>query len=40
MAGVALGGLLRPATAQAIATAGSRREAVTMLFTAPEFQRR
>jgi len=40
IAGVALGGLLRPATARAIATAGSRREAVTMLFTAPEFQRR
>jgi uncharacterized protein (DUF1800 family) len=40
IAGVALGGLLRPATAQAIAAAGSRREAVTMLFTAPEFQRR
>jgi uncharacterized protein (DUF1800 family) len=40
IAGVALGGLLRPATAAAIAQAGSRREAVTMLFTAPEFQRR
>lgn len=40
IAGTALGGLLRPATAQAIAQAGSRREAVTMLFTAPEFQRR
>jgi len=40
IAGVALGNLLRPATAQAIASAGSRREAVTMLFTAPEFQRR
>jgi len=40
IAGVALGGLLRPATAQAVASAGSRREAVTMLFTAPEFQRR
>jgi uncharacterized protein (DUF1800 family) len=40
IAGAAMGGLLRPATARAIATAGSRREAVTMLFTAPEFQRR
>jgi uncharacterized protein (DUF1800 family) len=40
IAGIALGGLLRPATAQAIAQSGSRREAVTMLFTAPEFQRR
>jgi uncharacterized protein (DUF1800 family) len=40
IAGVALGDFLRPATAQAMATAGSRREAVTMLFTAPEFQRR
>jgi uncharacterized protein (DUF1800 family) len=40
IAGVALGGLLRPATAQAIAVAGSRRGAMTMLFTAPEFQRR
>jgi len=40
IAGVALGNLLRPATAQAMASAGSRREAVTMLFTAPEFQRR
>ncbi|MDE8346513.1 MAG: DUF1800 domain-containing protein, partial [Acidocella sp.] len=36
----ALGGLLRPATAQAIANAGSRREAMTLLLTAPEFQRR
>ena len=36
----ALGDLLRPATASAIATAGSRREALTLLFAAPEFQRR
>jgi uncharacterized protein (DUF1800 family) len=40
IAGVALGGLLRPATARAVAAAGSRREAVTMLFSSPEFQRR
>jgi uncharacterized protein (DUF1800 family) len=36
----ALGDLLRPATASAISTAGSRREALTLLFAAPEFQRR
>ncbi|MGC9269800.1 DUF1800 domain-containing protein [Acidiphilium sp.] len=35
-----LGTLLRPATATAIATAGSPREALAMLFAAPEFQRR
>ncbi len=40
LAGAALGPLLRPATAQAIGSAGSRREAVTMLFSAPEFERR
>jgi uncharacterized protein (DUF1800 family) len=40
IAEVALGGLLRPATAQAMASAASRRAAVTMLLTAPEFQRR
>ncbi len=40
IAGSALGPLLRPATATAIATAGSRREAVTLLFASPEFQRR
>jgi uncharacterized protein (DUF1800 family) len=40
IAGVALGGFLSRATSQAIAQAGSCREAVTMLFTAPEFQRR
>lgn len=36
----ALGGLLRPATASAMAAAGSRREALTLLFASPEFQRR
>jgi uncharacterized protein (DUF1800 family) len=40
MAHAALGPLLRPATASAIASAGSRREAVTLLFASPEFQRR
>jgi uncharacterized protein (DUF1800 family) len=40
IAGVSLGPLLRPATATALAHAGSRREAVTMLFGSPEFQRR
>jgi uncharacterized protein (DUF1800 family) len=40
IAHTALGPLLRPATADAIAHAGSRREAVTLLFAAPEFQRR
>jgi uncharacterized protein (DUF1800 family) len=36
----ALGPLLRPQTSSAIAVAGSRREALTMLFASPEFQRR
>jgi uncharacterized protein (DUF1800 family) len=40
IAQTALGPLLRPATATAIANAGSRREALTLLLTAPEFQRR
>jgi uncharacterized protein (DUF1800 family) len=40
IASTALGGLLRPATATAISHAGSRREALTLLFAAPEFQRR
>jgi uncharacterized protein (DUF1800 family) len=40
VAQAALGPLLRPATATAIATAGSPREAMAMLFAAPEFQRR
>jgi uncharacterized protein (DUF1800 family) len=35
-----LGPLLQPATETAIATAGSPREALAMLFAAPEFQRR
>jgi uncharacterized protein (DUF1800 family) len=40
VAHAALGPLLRPATASAIAAAGSRREALTLLFASPEFQRR
>jgi len=40
IAQAALGPLLRPATASAIAAAGSRREALTLLFASPEFQRR
>jgi len=40
VAQAALGPLLRPATETAIATAGSPREAMAMLFAAPEFQRR
>ena len=40
IAAAALGPLLRPATAAAMAQAGSRREALTLLFSAPEFQRR
>jgi uncharacterized protein (DUF1800 family) len=40
IANAALGNFLRPATATAIATAGSRREAITLLFASPEFQRR
>ena len=36
----ALGPLLRPATLQAIRHAGSKREALALLFAAPEFQRR
>jgi uncharacterized protein (DUF1800 family) len=35
-----LGPLLRPATRDAIRRAGSRREAMTLLLTSPEFQRR
>ncbi len=35
-----LGPLLRPATRDAIASAGSRRDAMTILLTSPEFQRR
>ena len=40
IAEAALGPLLKPATASAIRTAGSRRDAITLLLTAPEFQRR
>lgn len=36
----ALGPLLRPTTIQAIRHAGSKREALSLLFAAPEFQRR
>ena len=35
-----LGPLLRADTLQAVRRAGSRREAMTLLLTAPEFQRR
>jgi uncharacterized protein (DUF1800 family) len=35
-----LGPLLRPATLEAMRRAGSRRDALTLLFTSPEFQRR
>jgi uncharacterized protein (DUF1800 family) len=35
-----LGPLLRADTLQAVQRAGSRREAMTLLLTAPEFQRR
>jgi uncharacterized protein (DUF1800 family) len=35
-----LGPLLRPETAHAIQHAGSRRDALTLLFSSPEFQRR
>lgn len=40
IANAALGTLLHPATASAMAAAGSRREALTLLLTSPEFQRR
>ena len=40
LAEAALGPLLRPATAQAMRRAGSRREALALLFASPEFQRR
>jgi uncharacterized protein (DUF1800 family) len=36
----ALGALLTPETRQAVARAGDRREALTLLLTSPEFQRR
>ncbi len=40
IADTALGPLLRPATRDAMALAGSRRDAFTLLLTSPEFQRR
>jgi uncharacterized protein (DUF1800 family) len=40
IAEAALGPLVKPATLQAIQHAGSRQEALTLLFTSPEFQRR
>jgi uncharacterized protein (DUF1800 family) len=40
VADTALGPLLRPETRTAIARAGSRRDAATLLLTCPEFQRR
>ncbi|HKM62686.1 MAG TPA: DUF1800 domain-containing protein [Acidisphaera sp.] len=40
VAQTALGPLLHPATLDAVGRAGSRREAMTLLLTAPEFQRR
>jgi uncharacterized protein (DUF1800 family) len=40
VADMTLGPLLRPATRDAIRRAGSRRDAMTLLLTSPEFQRR
>jgi uncharacterized protein (DUF1800 family) len=40
VAEASLGPLLRPATLDAVSRAGSRREALVLLFTSPEFQRR
>ena len=40
LAGDALGPLLQPATLEQMKHAGSRRDAVTLLLAAPEFQRR
>jgi uncharacterized protein (DUF1800 family) len=40
IADTALGPLLRPETSEAIRRAGSRRDAMTLLLTSPEFQRR
>ena len=40
LAAATLGPLLRPATVQAMQHAGSRRDAMTLLLTSPEFQRR
>ena len=39
IAEASLGPLLRPQTAQQLAAAGDRRDALTLLFTSPEFQR-
>jgi uncharacterized protein (DUF1800 family) len=40
LAQAALGPYLTPATATQIKHAGSRRDALTLLFASPEFQRR
>jgi uncharacterized protein (DUF1800 family) len=40
VAAEALGGMLPPATTEAMAHAGSRRDALTLLFTSPQFMRR
>jgi uncharacterized protein (DUF1800 family) len=40
ISGATLGPLLRPETSEAIRRAGSRRDAMTLLLTSPEFQRR
>ncbi len=40
VADTSLGPLLRPETAHAVQHAGSRRDALTLLFSSPEFQRR
>jgi len=40
IADATLGPLLRPATLDAVRHAGSRREAITLLLSSPEFQRR
>jgi uncharacterized protein (DUF1800 family) len=40
LAATSLGPLLTPDTLQAVRRAGSRRDAMTLLLTAPEFQRR
>ena len=40
IADATMGPLLRPETREAIHRAGSRRDAMTLLLTSPEFQRR
>jgi uncharacterized protein (DUF1800 family) len=40
VAAASLGTLLRPTTLEAMRRAGSRRDALTLLLTSPEFQRR